>query len=91
MDKCLHFKDGNCVTKCICGGEQPKCEFLIGDNDGSYKFLLEQAMRLMSEFKEHMTCSLPCIYCKKYDSEKMCDGKFEWIYQTRIDEILRKD
>ena len=91
MEKCEHFKDGNCVTKCTCGGEQPNCEFLIGENKGSYKFLLEQAMKLMSELDEHLTCSLPCIYCKQYGSEKMCNGKFEWIYQKRVDELLGKD
>ena len=91
MDKCEHFKDGNCVTKCTCNGVQPNCEFLIGENDGSYKFLLEQVMKLMGELDEHLTCSLPCIYCKQYGSEKMCNGKFEWIYQSCIDELLGKE
>ena len=91
MNLCEHCKDGNCVTQCMCNGEPNKCEFLISENKGSYKFLLEQAMQLMKELNEHLTCSLPCIYCKKYDSKKMCDGVFEWIYQSRIDELLGKE
>ena len=91
MVKCDHYKDGNCVTGCNCEGVPSECGFVIGDNNNSYKFLLKQAMKLMSEVKEHLTCSLPCIYCKQYGSEKMCNGKFEWIYQKRIDELLGKD
>ena len=62
------------------------------DSLDAYRFLLSQAMDFMIEFKEHMTCSLPCIYCKKYGSDTVCDGEFEWIYEERINELLgRKD
>lgn len=92
---CKHFEKGRCFVDCRCNGEPSKCEFVCGitdDSSGTYRFLLSKTMDLLTELKEHMTCSLPCIYCKKYDSNTVCDGEFEWIYEKRINELLgRKD
>lgn len=90
MSGCRHYKDGKCVTECHCKGTEAQCEFVIGENLGSYKFLLEKTMEFLKEFDEHQTCSLPCIYCKKYNSEKMCDGRFEWIYKDRIEKLIKE-
>lgn len=88
MNKCVHYKDNHCVTECNCHGEPSQCHFVLDENLGSYKFLLAKTMEFLKEFEEHQTCSLPCIYCKKYDSKQMCDGKFEWIYKDRIDTLI---
>ena len=58
------------------------------------KFLLQKSMELIEELRENVTCSLPCIYCAKYDYDikGVCDGRFKWIYEDRIKELLnRKD
>lgn len=84
---CRHYKDGECATGCTCGGETSKCDYtseIIDASGGSYRFLFLKTMELLDELREHMTCSLPCIYCKKNDSNSVCDGNFEWIYESRI-------
>lgn len=69
-----------------------KCDFVASDISdevsGTYKFLLAKTMELLGELSEHLTCSLPCIYCKKYDENTVCDGQFEWVYKDRIEEII---
>lgn len=84
---CKHYRNGECTQTCGCAGNMAECDYtsdIVDASGGSYKFLLSKAMELIEEFREHMTCSLPCIYCKKYDSGKICDGKFEWIYEQKI-------
>lgn len=90
--KCRHYKDGKCEVDCRCNGIPSKCDFVAFDTSdevpGTYKFLLAKTMELLEELSEHLTCSLPCIYCKKYDGNTVCDGQFEWIYKDRIEELI---
>lgn len=84
---CRHYKNGKCETGCTCEGEVSKCDFtseLVDASGGSYRFLFLKTMELLDELREHMTCSLPCIYCAKYNINSVCDGQFEWIYEDRI-------
>lgn len=90
--ECRHYKDGKCEVDCRCNGIPSKCNFIASDlsddNPGVYKFLLAKSMELLEELSEHLTCSLPCIYCKKYDENTVCDGQFEWVYKDRIEEFI---
>ena len=58
-----------------------------------YKQLLKAAMDLLDyhSMREHMTCSLPCIYCKHYhslNSGLMCGCKFEWEFEKAIRDAI---
>jgi hypothetical protein len=90
LEQCRHFVDGRCVVDCNCCGSAANCEYIDKDTEGLSQdiFLFSRTLEILDELREHMTCSLPCIYCKKQNSEKMCDGKFEWIYEKRIREIV---
>lgn len=61
-----------------------------------YQQLLRATMDLLDYhgIREHMTCSLPCIYCIKNDNSlnngRKCDGRFEWKYEKAIRTIIDK-
>lgn len=89
--ECKHYNNHTCTQTCRCEGVASKCDYtspISSEDGGSYRFLLTKAMELIHELDEHLTCSLPCIYCKKYDPNTVCDGRFEWIYMNKINQEI---